>query len=149
MGSDQLSGSGPDRILKGVALKGVGKGLVQGEVLLWDHPISFLGDVDPETGILKRDGFEADITDRLLFFTEGSGSTVGSYVIYNLKLNGKAPRALVMAKADAIITIGCILADIPLVHRVPRDEWSGIRTGDRAVLDPVSGTVSIWKSDRE
>jgi predicted aconitase with swiveling domain len=144
-----LSRSEPDWVLQGVALKGVGKNPVEGEVLLWNRPISFLGDVDPETGNLSREGHNANITEMIVLFTEGAGSTVGSYVIYNLKLNGKAPRAMVMVKADAIITIGCILADIPLVHRVPPDEWDRIRTGDRAVLDPVSGTVSIWKSKRE
>ncbi|MGA1848163.1 MAG: aconitase X swivel domain-containing protein [Thermoplasmatota archaeon] len=142
-------GSDPDWTFKGVALKGVGRVPVEGEVLLWDRPISFLGDVNPETGDLSREGFEANISGRIVLFTEGAGSTVGSYVIYNLKLNGKAPRAMVMAKADAIITIGCILADIPLVHRVPMDQWGRIKTGDWAVLDPVSGTVCIWKSDRE
>jgi predicted aconitase with swiveling domain len=73
---------------------------------------------------------------------------VGSYVVYNLKLNNRAPKALVMLKADAIITIGCILADIPLVHRIPLEIWSEISGYDLAEVDPESGKIKVWSSDR-
>jgi len=135
----------PDITFKGDPLRGVGKASVQGEALVWNGPISFLGDVDPSTGLLEKEGSRMSIKDRVLFFREGAGSTVGSYVVYNLKLNGNAPAAMVMLKADAIISIGCILADIPLVHRVPLDEWGRVETGDRVVLYPGSGEVSVWK----
>lgn len=132
--------------LQGTALRGVGEGIIEGVVLHWDGPISFLGDVNPATGIMERDGTELDLKDAILFFREGAGSTVGSYVVYNLKLNDKAPKAMVMIKADAIISIGCILADIPLIHRVDPAVWEKVRTGDHARLDPSNGTISIWRS---
>jgi predicted aconitase with swiveling domain len=131
--------------LKGTALKGVGDSPQEGFALCWDGPISFLGDVDPSTGILRKDGKEMDLKDKILFFREGAGSTVGSYVVYNLRLNDKAPRSMVMIRADAIISIGCILADIPLVHRVDPVDWEKVETGDRVVVDPKSGSVSVWK----
>lgn len=135
----------PDLDLIGTPLRGIGGGPVEGNVIHWDGPISFLGDVDPSTGIMERDGEEFDLKDSILFFREGAGSTVGSYVIYNMKLNGKAPRSLVMIKADAIISIGCILADIPLIHRIDPGEWEKVRTGDRAMVDPSKGRISVWK----
>ncbi|MGA1872649.1 MAG: aconitase X swivel domain-containing protein [Thermoplasmatota archaeon] len=135
----------PDLSFKGDPLRGMGSSKVRGEALVWDGPISFLGDVDPDTGILEKDGMRLQLEDRILFFREGAGSTVGSYVVYNLKLNGKAPGAMVMLRADAIISIGCILADIPLVHRVPADEWERVASGDRVELDPRSGEISVWK----
>ncbi|MGA1819876.1 MAG: aconitase X swivel domain-containing protein [Thermoplasmatota archaeon] len=137
----------PDIILKGDPLRGVGEAPVEGEALVFDGPISFLGDVDPSTGILEKEGTRMLLKDRVLFFREGAGSTVGSYVVYNLRLNDMAPAAMVMLKADAIISIGCILADIPLVHRVPPDEWGRVETGDRIVLDPGSGEVAVWKPE--
>ncbi|MFW3146187.1 MAG: aconitase X swivel domain-containing protein [Thermoplasmatota archaeon] len=136
-----------DLSYEGVGLKGMGKEPVKGEVLLWKGPISFLGDVDPDRGILTKDGIQMDIHDKVLIFTEGAGSTVGSYVVYNLRLNNKAPRAMVMLKADAIISIGCILADIPLVHKVPPELWKEASTGDTAVVDSAAGRVGIWKRD--
>jgi predicted aconitase with swiveling domain len=122
----------------------VGEDIVEGEVLHWDGPVSFLGDVDPSTGILERDGQKFDLRNKILFFREGAGSTVGSYVIFNLKLNGKAPTSMVMIKADAIISIGCILADIPLIHRIDPVEWEMVKTGDHAIVDPSNGKISIW-----
>ncbi|MFO8051301.1 MAG: DUF126 domain-containing protein [Thermoplasmatota archaeon] len=130
--------------MDGVGLRGVGAGKVSGEVVFHDGPLSFLGDVDPDKGTLIKNGETIDIRDKVLIFTEGAGSTVGSYVIYNLKLNGKAPKALVMRRADAIISIGCILGDIPLVHRVPAEGWPFISNGDLAEVDPSNGEVRIW-----
>lgn len=134
----------PDLEYSGIALRGIGSGSVHGEVLLLDGPISFLGDVDPDTGMLSRDGRTKDISNKILIFTEGAGSTVGSYVVYNLKLNGKAPRAMVMAKADAIITIGCILGDIPLLHKVPQELWARAEDRSYAEIDIGKGSIRIW-----
>jgi predicted aconitase with swiveling domain len=125
----------------GRPLKGVGTSKVMGAVLKWDGSISFLGDVDPEAGVLRKDGKEFDLKDKILVFTEGAGSTVGSYVIYNLWLFGKAPAAMVMSKADAIITIGCILADIPLVSGIEKEVMELISTGDMMEVDPASGVI--------
>ncbi len=143
-----MMASAPDIQLMGKALRGVGEGTIEGDILFWNGSISFLGDVDPSTGIFKKDGKSMDLKDKILFFREGAGSTVGSYVVYNLRLNDKAPKAMVMLKADAIISIGCVLADIPLVHRVEPGEWEKAGTGDRAVVEPKSGKVSIWSSNR-
>ncbi|MBN1539965.1 MAG: DUF126 domain-containing protein [Candidatus Thermoplasmatota archaeon] len=136
----------PDIRFKGAALKGVAPSKVEGEALFWNGSISFLGDVDPILGVLEKEGMRAPLKGRIMFFREGAGSTVGSYVIYNLELNKRAPAAMVMLKADAIISIGCILADIPLIHRVPPDEWGRVETGDHVTVDPSSGEVSVWKS---
>ncbi|MEA3558543.1 MAG: DUF126 domain-containing protein [Candidatus Thermoplasmatota archaeon] len=138
----------PDLVLKGVGLRGVGKGPVRGAVLFWDGPISFLGDVDPDTGMLTVGGRTMNISEKVLFFIGGTGSTVGSYVLYNLKLNGKAPRAIVVKKADAIITIGCILGDIPLVHKVSVEEWPQITGKKLAEVNSAEGVVKVWKDQQ-
>jgi hypothetical protein len=137
--------SEPRILAHGTPLKGVGGGKIKGEVLRWKGAISFLGDVDPENGKLTKDDFAGDIKNRILVFEEGAGSTVGSYVVYNLRLYDKAPLAMVMSRADAIITIGCILADIPLINRVNEDIMNDIATGDLLELDPASGRISVWK----
>jgi predicted aconitase with swiveling domain len=83
------------------------------------------------------------LDDRILVFPEGKGSTVGSYVIYNLKLEGHSPRALVMLKADAIITMGCIAAGIPLVHMLSRQDFDSLRNGMRVAVNSARGQVRI------
>jgi predicted aconitase with swiveling domain len=101
--------------------------------------------VDPEKGTLTKDEFVGRLKDRILVFEEGAGSTVGSYVIYNLRLSDNAPLGMIMSKADAIITIGCILADIPLLNRVDERIMQEISTGDILEMDPVSGKIAVWK----
>ncbi len=145
----EVSGRVPDIQGQGSPLKGVGNEPVSGEVLRWKGSISFLGDVDPEKGTLTKDGFVGYIKDRIIVFEEGAGSTVGSYVVYNLRLFGNAPRGMVMSRADAIITIGCILADIPLLSRVDRQKMENIDTGDILEMDPHNGFFSVWKEGWE
>ena len=124
-------------------LKGVGKEIIRGRVLKWDGSISFLGDVDPEKGILTKGDLSESVRDRIMVFREGAGSTVGSYVVYNLKIHNNSPLAMVMVKADAIITIGCILADIPLINRFDERILDRISSGDEMEIDPVTGVIRL------
>lgn len=138
----------PDLSFGTQALKGIGKRKIKGTVLKWDGSISFLGDVDPLKGTLTKGDSVFDLKDVILLFREGAGSTVGSYVVYNLRLYDKAPKAMAMVKADAIITIGCILADIPLLNKVPPDMLDSIDSGDVMEMDPGTGQVLVWKERR-
>jgi len=147
MMKDRLMGPSSSITFRGVALKGMGSAPVRGSALKWDRPISFLGDVDPATGEISRDGATDNMRDRVLVFPEGAGSTVGSYVIYNMKLNGTAPKAMLMKRAEAIIAMGCIIADIPLVHRIPEERFRAIATGDTVEVCPSDGTITIWKGE--
>jgi hypothetical protein len=81
-------------------------------------------------------------------FPEGRGSTVGSYVIYNLMLEGNAPAALVMLKADAIITMGCIASGIPLVHMLSNEGFDSLRSGMRVGVNSARGQVRIGGGTR-
>lgn len=128
---------------RGVPLKGVGKSIIRGQVLKWDGAISFLGDVDPEKGILTKGDLSESVKDMILVFREGAGSTVGSYVVYNLRIHDNSPLAMVMVKADAIITIGCILADIPLINRFDQKIMDLVSSGDEMEIDPQTGIVRL------
>jgi predicted aconitase with swiveling domain len=64
-----------------------------------------------------------------------------------MKLNGTAPKAMLMRRAEAIIAMGCIIADIPLVHRIPEDGFGSISTGDTVEVHPNDGTVKLWKNE--
>ena len=129
------------RTIHGVGLRGIGDGWVRGQVLKIDGAISFLGDVVPRTGILTFKGREYALKDRVLVFREGRGSTVGSYVIYNLKIEGQAPAAMVMIEADAIITMGCIASGIPLVHRIDPGAFDALEEGELVQVNSGRGLV--------
>lgn len=76
-----------------------------------DHPISFLGDIDAETGKIRGEG---SVKGKILLYPTAVGSTVGSYVIYGLSRSGNAPAAIVTCNEDVVTTVGAIIADIPL-----------------------------------
>ncbi|WP_087036292.1 DUF126 domain-containing protein [Thermococcus litoralis] len=126
-------------------LKGrkITKGKAKGVALVSKKPLSFLGGVDPKTGIVKD--IESDIKgesikDKILVFPRGKGSTVGSYVIYQLKKNGVAPKAIVVEEAETIVATGAIIAEIPMVDKI---DISKIKNGQIVEVDADKGEVTI------
>lgn len=124
--------------LQGRTIKG---GLGQGIALVSSEPLSFLGGVDPESGIVIENGHPLEgqsISGRVLVFPTGKGSTVGSYTLYRLAKNHLAPAAIINAQSEAIVAVGAIISDIPMVDQV---DISEIRTGDLVTVD--GGCVTI------
>ena len=80
------------------------------------------------------------IAGTVLAFGHGKGSTVGSYVIYALRRNGKAPAAIINTRADPIIAVGAIIGSIPMVDQ-PEVSISRLRPGTRVVVNGTEGTV--------
>ncbi len=76
----------------------------------------------------------------VLAFGHGKGSTVGSYVLYALRRNGKAPAAIINTRADPIIAVGAIIGNIPMVDQ-PEVDIARLRPGTRVVVDGTEGTV--------
>lgn len=132
-----------------VQIKLKGRGIVEGrckaEALVSTKPISFLGDIDPKTGkvIEKRhDLYGECVKGKVLCFPHGHGSTVGSYVLYALTKNKMAPEAIVNEKADPVIVVGAVIANIPMIDQV---DISRIETGDMVEVDAYNGLVKILK----
>jgi predicted aconitase with swiveling domain len=124
----------------------VSRGRAEGNALVTSQPISFLGSIDPKTGVVIEKGHELagkSIKGRVLVFPSGKGSTVGSYVIYQLKKNGAAPSAIINRKTEPIVAVGAIISSIPLVDRVEKDPVTTIKTGDKVLVDAIVGSVEI------
>lgn len=121
----------------------ISHGVGTGEALVLGSSLSFLGGVDPRTGRVKDRGtgaFNRTVRGRVLVFPTGKGSTVGSYVIYGLRVNDRAPAAIVNQTTETIVATGAILAKIPLVDSV---DIGRIRTGDRVTVDGDRGEVVV------
>ncbi|MDI9633091.1 MAG: DUF126 domain-containing protein [Methanolinea sp.] len=128
--------------------RGISGGCGTGEALVSSVPISFLSGVDPETGEIVETGHPLkgrSIAGKVLVFPHGKGSTVGSYVIYALSRNGRAPAAMVNEEAEPIIAVGAIIGRIPLVDR-PEGGIGRIRGGDVVRVDGDAGTIEILES---
>ena len=111
------------------------EGIAEGIALVSPEPIGFLGGVDPETGIVIETGHPLHgqcVTGRVLVFPTGKGSTVGSYTLYRMARTGTAPAAIINAESEAIVAVGAILGDIPMVDRV---DITLIHTGDRLRIE--------------
>ncbi len=110
-------------------------GRAVGEALVTSQAISFFGGVDPETGLVVERGHELEgqcISGKILVFPTGKGSTVGSYSLYRLKHNSHAPLAILNAECETIVAVGCIIAEIPCVDRLPIQD---ITTGSLVKID--------------
>lgn len=121
----------------------ISKGIAEGEVLKSTSPISFLGGVDPKTGTITdktSDAFGKCIKDKVFVFPMGKGSTVGSYVIYQLKKNGVSPLAIINKEAETIVSVGAIISDIPMVDRIEIDD---IKETIKVRVNGDKGTVEI------
>ncbi len=100
----------------------VASGCASGPALATKETISFLGNVNPKTGIVVDPAHELYgqcLSGKVLIFPGGKGSTVGSYVIYQLKKRGLAPVAMINLRSEPIVAVGAIISGIPLVDRVP------------------------------
>ena len=72
------------------------KGRIEAPAIVTKQPISFFGGIDFEKGIIIEKGHDLEgekVTGKVLVFPRGKGSTVGTYVIYAMKLKKTAPAA--------------------------------------------------------
>ena len=110
-------------------------GCAQGIALVSPEPVGFLGGIDPETGLVVEAGHSLQgecITDRVLVFPTGKGSTVGSYTLYRMATAGTAPAAIINAQSEAIVAVGAIISGIAMVDQV---DIARIKTGDWVEVD--------------
>jgi len=118
-------------------------GYAEGIALVSKMPISFLGGVDPDLGVIieRNHDLKGDcVKGKILCFPHGHGSTVGSYVLYSLVKNGVGPKAIINAIADPIVVVGAIIANVPMVDQVDTEL---IKMGDLVQVDGDKGTVNI------
>ncbi len=84
-----------------------------GEGLVLTAPISFWGGVDPRTGEIidvRHPECGANIAGKVLFIPATVGSSTASTILLELVHGRKAPAALVLHEADAILLLGLVAA---------------------------------------
>jgi predicted aconitase with swiveling domain len=121
----------------------ISPGEATGEALVTTQGLSFYGGVDPETGVVVEKDHELEgqsITGKVLVFPRGKGSTVGSYVLYQLAKTGKGPVAIINQETETIVAVGCIISDIPAIDQIPIEK---IKTGQKLRVDATNGLVEL------
>ncbi len=122
-------------IYKGYKGRCIVKGKVTGIAIKSLSSISFLGDVDVKTGKITDKTntlYSQSIANKIFVFPTGSGSTVGSYIIYGLKMHNVAPLGIINELTDSVVAIGAILAEIPTVDKI---DISKINTGCKVTIN--------------
>ena len=124
----------------------VSKGKAEGEALVSPQPISFMGGVSPESGIVVEKGHCLEgisITQKILVFPVGKGSTVGSYRLYEMTRNKTQPKGIINLRADPVVAAGAIISEIPMMDRLDENPLELIKTGDYVEIDADQGIVKI------
>ena len=109
----------------------------RGKALVLSAPISFWGGIDPKTGTVadvRHPEHGECISGRVLFLPGTIGSSSASAVLMELVHNGRAPAALVLHEADAILLLGLIVAreigwQTPVAVRLDKErhaDFSGV-----------------------
>ena len=123
----------------------ISPGKAEGVAIVTTEPIGFYGGIDINTGIVIEKGHPLEgksVKDKILVFPCGKGSTVGSYVIYEIKKNGVAPAGIINKETETIVATGVILAGIPCIDQI---DIGTIKDGDIIFLDADQGTCLVKK----
>ena len=141
------------KTLKTDILEISGKGLesqrewnINGEALVTDVPITFLGFVNRETGTIEEEGHPLDgvsMANKILIFPKGSGSTVAPYVLLGLFYNGNGPKAIINTDLDQQTIPACSLLAVPYAHSFEKNPCTEINSKDKINLTLKNGRVTL------
>jgi len=133
-------------ILKG---KGIIPGLGEGRALVSSQPISFWGDLEPETGMIisrRHELFGKNITGKILVFPYGKGSSSGCGILLEAIRCRKAPTAIINLNTEPILALGPIVAEelygksLPIII-LPEKSFNLLKTDDYLIVDLAKGEV--------
>ena len=135
-----------------------GKGLdsqytwdIEGEALVTDVPITFLGFVNRITGVIEEEGHPINgmsMKNKILIFPKGSGSTVAPYVLLGLFYNGNGPKAIINTDLDQQTIPACSILNIPYAHSFEENPCLAVNTGDKIKLELKKGDVRLKVIER-
>ncbi|MDG1545512.1 MAG: aconitase X, partial [Candidatus Poseidoniia archaeon] len=133
-----------NKTLKTGILEISGKGLesqkdwdIEGEALVTDVPITFLGFVNRDTGTIEEEGHPLDgvsMANKILIFPKGSGSTVAPYVLLGLFYNGNGPKAIINTDLDQQTIPACSLLAVPYAHSFEKNPCNEVNSKDKISL---------------
>jgi predicted aconitase with swiveling domain len=132
--------------------RSISKGLAEGEALVTKEGISFMGGVNPDTGVITEVGHELygkKITGKILVFPNLKGSAAGMWIIIRTATKKKGPKAIIITKADTILVGGVIMAGIPSIDSLPVNPLEIFKSGDLLKVDGTEGTVEVITSSSQ
>ena len=104
-----------------------------------------------KTGKIEERGHPLNgetITDKILIFPKGSGSSVAPYVLMELFYRGKGPKAIVNSNLDQQMIPACSLLKIPYAHSFNDNPCYEINTNDKIRLELKNENVELEVLER-
>ena len=126
--------------------KGIGV-RIEGEALVAKDNFSARYDLDRLKGVFSRPGHQLagqSYKDKILVLNTAKGGVASAWMLYEMKQRGICPAAILFNRANTILAQGAALADLPMCDRfMDGDVTDLIKTGDRLIVDPEAGVVTI------
>ena len=119
---------------------------VEGKALVTDVPITYLGYVNRDSGIIEEPGHPLDgvaISDTILIYPKGSGSTVAPFILMGLIYTGKGPKSIVNRDVCPLTLPAASLLNVPYAHGFDDDPCLEINTGDDVEMTLEDGIVKL------
>ena len=119
---------------------------IQGKALVTDVPITYLGYVNRDTGVIEEPGHPLDgiaISDTVLIYPKGSGSTVAPFILMGLIYTGKGPKAIVNRDVCPLTLPAASLLNVPYAHGFGEDPCLEINCGDDVEMNLEDGIVKL------
>tara|TARA_A200000113_G_scaffold224206_1_gene241535 strand:+ start:1004 stop:2746 length:1743 start_codon:yes stop_codon:yes gene_type:complete len=119
---------------------------IEGRAMVTDVPITYLGYVNRDTGVVEETGHPLDgraIENTILIYPKGSGSTVAPYVLMGLLYQNKGPLAVVNRDVCPLTLPACSLLNVPYGHGFEQDPCMVVNDGDLIRFKRENGSVSI------
>ena len=137
---------GGETSLAGQGLPSQSNWSVRGKALVTDVPITYLGYVNSDSGVIEEPGHPLDgvaIEDTILVYPKGSGSTVAPFVLMGLIYTGKGPRAIINRDVCPLTLPAASLLGVPYAHGFDADPTLEINSGDEVEISLDEGIVTL------
>ena len=123
----------------------ISEGVSEGEILLSTDDFCFYL-VEPKTGVVIEKNhclFGKSIAGKILVFPNGKGSSVvQADGIYQLKMTGMEPKAMIIKNPDTTLVASAIIMETVLVDKVSENFYLEIKDGDYVKVDADSGIIT-------
>lgn len=129
---------------------GIGK-RVEAEALVAKDNFSARYDLDRKKGVFSRPDHALagqSYDGRILVLDTAKGGVASAWMLHEMKERGIAPAAILFNRANTILAQGAALAELSMCDRFEDGDVTDlIRTGDRLIVDPEKGEVTITGRD--
>jgi predicted aconitase with swiveling domain len=125
----------------------ISEGKAEGELLISSDAFCFYL-VDPKTGVVIEKNhclYGKSIANKILVFPNGKGSSVvQADGMYQLKMTGNEPKAMIIQNPDTTLVASAIIMETPLVDGAEAGFYADIKDGDQVEVDATNGVIT-WK----